>query len=426
MRQARGRITAAVTPLAQTETVATAAALGRVLAEDIRAPFSVPAFANSAMDGYCCRFADIADIAGESKNESKGKGKNETVLAVVGEAFAGRPCARAPGEGECVKIMTGAPLPPGVDVVVPKEETRAKENGGTVAILPGARRAGLHIRAAGEDLRAGETAIAAGELCMPAHLGLASSLGIAQVQVFRKLRAAFFSTGDELRALDSKESGELAPGQIYDSNRWTLRAMLERMGFAPLDFGIVRDDIGALSEAVDKAAAESDFIITSGGASVGEADFIRTVLAKRGEVLFWKVAMRPGRPLAYGKVRKPGGGETDFLGLPGNPVSVMVCFYQFAAAALWKKAGRKEYSPPPLFPAIAGARFKKAPGRMEFQRAILQQNENGEWIATPLPDQGSGILSSMTRANCFAVLPEDAGPIEKGETVQVQPFTGVV
>ena len=411
---ARARITDGVEPLRESENAKLPDALGRVLAEDVVAPFNVPAFDNSAMDGFACRFDDV--------------GGGDRQLTIVGEAFAGRPCDREVKGGECVKIMTGAPVPAGADVIVPVEETRAADNDTVTVNANDKRRRCLHIRNAGEDLRKGEAAVGAGELCMPAHLGLMASLGAAQVRVVRRLRAGFFSTGDELRALDTpdgKPPDKLAPGEIYDSNRHTLRAMIMRMGFEPVDYGVVRDDRAALARALDDAAAQCDFVISSGGASVGEADFIREVLAARGEVLFWKVAMRPGRPLAYGKVRAPDGRKVDFLGLPGNPVSVMVCFYQFAAAALWKKAGRKDYKSPPLFKAAAGAAIRKPRGRMEFQRASLQLKD-GVCIATPAPDQGSGILSSMARADCFIVLPEESEGVQAGGDVSVQLFTGIV
>ncbi|MGI9338678.1 MAG: molybdopterin molybdotransferase MoeA [Gammaproteobacteria bacterium] len=408
---ARRRILDGVLPITQREDVALRRMPGRVLAADIIAPFNVPAFDNSAMDGFACRFDDIGDIGNI--------GDGEVMLNIVGESFAGRPCAREVAGGECIKIMTGAPLPTGADIVVPVEETR---DGGKsqVAITSGKRRRFLHCRFAGEDLPENAVAVCAGQLCRPAHIGLMASLGVGRAEVFRRLRVAFFSTGDELREA-GKQKGKLGHGEIYDSNRHTLLAMIERMGFDALDLGVVPDDIGKIESAVDTAAKDADFIISSGGASVGEADFIRQVLASRGEVLFWKVAMRPGRPLAYGKV-----GEVDFLGLPGNPVSVMVCFYQFAAAALWKKAGRSNITPPPLFPATAAADMRKVKGRTEFQRATLRQDENGKWLATPAADQGSGILSSMANADCFVVLPEESDGAAKGDIVQVQLFEGLV
>ena len=279
-----------------------------------------------------------------------------------------------------------------------------------------ARRAGAHIRLAGEDLQAGAVALARGQLCLPAHIGLLASLGLQTARVYRPLRVAFFSTGDEVRA-----GGEaLGGGDVYDSNRHTLRAMLQRMAFEAIDVGIVPDDKTRLRKAL-QTAASADAIITSGGASVGEADHIRAVLNECGEAKFWKVAMRPGRPLTYGKV-----GNADFFGLPGNPVSVMVCFYQFVQAALWKRAGRVGASAAPLFFAKAAAPLRKARGRVEYQRGILSAGANGEWQVSPTGDQGSGILSSMARANCFIVLPAECEGVAAGEQTQVQLFEGLV
>lgn len=413
VEDARRRILDGVVPLTEVESAGANDMLGRVLAADIIAPFDVPAFDNSAMDGFACCYDDVGNIADNA----------EAVLDIVGESFAGRPCARGIQSGECIKIMTGAPMPLGADIVVPVEESRNIDevDKKQVAIMAAKRRKFLHCRFSGEDMKKDSIALCAGRLCRPAHIGLMASLGVVNAKVFRRLRVAFFSTGDELQEAAKAGDNKLQSGQIYDSNRHTLRAMIERMGFDALDIGVVPDDIGAITKAVDDAADNADFIISSGGASVGEADFIRKVLASRGEVLFWKIAMRPGRPLAYGKVK-----GVDFLGLPGNPVSVMVCFYQFAAAALWKKAGRGDINPPPLFSAIAAADVRKVKGRTEFQRATLQSGEGGQWFATPAKDQGSGILSSMANADCFIVLPEESDGAAKGDIVQVQLFEGVV
>lgn len=386
-------------------------ALLRVIAEDIIAPFNVPGHDNSAMDGFACRLSDVAGGGG---------GNGDAMLRVVGAAFAGHPFNGGFAAGECVKIMTGAPLPAGTEIVIPQEETSDAGGGNVLIRAAPKRRAGTHMRLAGEDLASGETALAAGSLCLPAEIGLLASLGIETAMFKRPLRVAFFSTGDEVRAGGSPLA-KLARGDVYDSNRHTLRAMLQRMGFDAIDFGIVGDERQALADALGRAAADADVIITSGGASVGEADHIRAVLAELGEVRFWKVAMRPGRPLAYGKI-----GNTDFFGLPGNPVSVMVCFYQFVREALWKRAGRSGGTTLPTFPAITTTPLRKAPGRMEFQRGVLSQTKDGENLVTVTGDQGSGILSSMTRANCFIVLPDDCGGVAAGEKVQVQMFEGIV
>ena len=399
--EARELILSQISPVSGAAQVPLRDALGRILSEDVIAPFDVPGFDNSAMDGYACRFADLSD-------------QTETELQVAGRAFAGAPFDGEIGAGQCVRIMTGARIPEGVDIVVPQEEARAEEDKAHIA--SGKRKAGMHIRRAGEDLRSKEAALSAGVLCTPAQVGLLGSIGATEVRVRRKLRVAFFSTGDELKT----PGDTLLPGEIYDSNRHTIFAMLSRMGVEPLDLGVVADCPDQLAQTMDFAMHNADAVIASGGASVGEADYIRPVLAQRGEVLFWKVAMRPGRPLAYGKL-----GSADFFGLPGNPVSVMVCFYQFVQPALWRLAGRIGYDIAPMFRATAAASLKKSPGREEYQRGILSRTANG-WEVSPTGDQGSGILSSMTRADCFIVLEESQGPVSQGEQVWVQVFEGLM
>ncbi|MDM5147926.1 molybdopterin molybdotransferase MoeA [Candidatus Persebacteraceae bacterium Df01] len=401
--EARRLILSRIKPINGESWVPLRDALGCVLSRDIVAPFNVPGHDNSAMDGFACRAADLS-------------AEKDTALRVVGDSFAGHPCTQSVDSGQCVKIMTGAQIPIGADIVIPQEETHTGD-AGEIIIVSSERKVGTHVRAAGEDLRRGDAALSAGQLCHPAEIGLMASLGIVEVPVKRKLRVAFFSTGDELKSLGDT----LIEGEVYDSNRHTLAAMLQQLGIKATDLGVVADEAAALAETLDAAAAHHDVIITSGGASVGEADFIRPVLAERGEVLFWKVAMRPGRPLAYGKV-----GNADFFGLPGNPVSVMVCFYQFVRAALWKRAGRIGDGMLPTIPAITLAPLKKAPGRTEFQRGIMSPKQDGNWTVRSTGDQGSGILSSMTQANCFIVLEDSRGAVTTGETVQIQPFEGLV
>lgn len=398
--EARENILAAIRPIDESAALPLAEALMRVLARDVVAPFNVPGHDNSAMDGFACRMADV--------------GAGEATLPVVGASFAGHPHADALADGACIKIMTGAKLPRGAEVVIPQEETEMEAAAERVRIHANAkRRAGQHIRRAGEDLQQGDTALAAGTLCHAAQIGLLASLGLETAEFLRPLRVAFFSTGDEVRQVGEP----LGESDVYDSNRHTLRAMIQRMGFAAEDFGVVPDDPAALAQTVDAAAARADVIITSGGASVGEADHIRRVLAERGEVLFWKVAMRPGRPLAYGKVN-----GVDFFGLPGNPVSVMVCFYQFVRQALWRRAGRTGSNALPMLAAVTATALKKVPGRMEFQRGWLEQGDDGSAQVIVTGDQGSGILSSMTRGNCFIVLPPECERVEAGDSVWVQPF----
>jgi molybdopterin molybdotransferase len=376
-------------------------ALGRVLAEDIVSPVNVPAHRNSAMDGWAVRGADLAP-------------DGETTLQEIGASFAGKPFGGRVGAKQCVRIMTGGVVPEGADTVVMQE--RAKADGKSIAFAAG-QKTGQNVREAGEDLRAGSVALKMGRTVRPAELGLIASLGIGEVAVYRPLRVAFFSTGDELKSVGAA----LGEGEIYDSNRYTLHGMLTRLGCEPLDMGVVRDDPALLEAAFGKAAANADVVITSGGVSVGEADFVKDMLAKQGEVVFWKIAMKPGRPLAYGKI-----GGAHFFGLPGNPVSVMVTFYQFVRDALLVLGGANPVEPIPTFTAACSVRLKKAPGRTEFQRGILTRSADGTLAVRPTGEQGSGILKSMSDANCFIILGDRTGDVEPGTAVEVQPLEGVV
>ena len=379
------------------------AALYRVLAEDVVSPLDVPGHDNSAMDGWAVRFADLG-------------GDGEVTLKRVGESFAGNPFGGTLGAGEAVRIFTGAVMPRGADTVVMQE--RAREVDGGVAIAAGAvAKAGTNRRFAGEDLKRGAVVFRRGQPLRPAELGMLASLGINEVGVYRKLRVAFFSTGDELRSIGQP----LAEGQIYDSNRYTLYGMLTRLNCDIVDMGVVPDIPDALERAFATAAANADVVITSGGVSVGEADFVKALLDKLGEVLFWKIAMKPGRPLAYGRI-----GGAHFFGLPGNPVSVMVTFYEFVRDALLMLQGRADVAPLPLFKATLAAPIRKAPGRTEFQRGILTPAPGGGWEVRTTGDQGSGILSSMSQANCFIVLDAATGNVAAGEAVDVQLLEGLI
>jgi molybdopterin molybdotransferase len=375
-------------------------ALGRVLAEDVHSPVDVPAHRNSAMDGWAMRGADLA--AGEA------------TLTEVGASFAGRPFAGKMAAGQCVRIMTGGVVPEGADTVVMQE--RAKADGKSITFAAGAR-TGQNVREAGEDLRAGSVALTRGRIVRPAELGLIASLGIGEVAVYRPLRVAFFSTGDELKSVGTT----LGEGEIYDSNRYTIHGMLARLGCEALDMGVVRDDPKALERAFAEASASADVVITSGGVSVGEADFVKSMLGQLGEVVFWKIAMKPGRPLAYGKI-----GGAHFFGLPGNPVSVMVTFYQFVRDALLVLMGANPVEPIPTFRATCSSRLKKAPGRTEFQRGVLTRARDGSLTVKPTGEQGSGILKSMSDANCFIILDDATGNVEPGASVEVQLLEGVV
>ncbi|MBI5784292.1 MAG: molybdopterin molybdotransferase MoeA [Rhodocyclales bacterium] len=381
-------------------------ALGRVLAEDVISPVDVPAHDNSGMDGWAVRSGDLA-------------AEGETRLSNIGTAFAGRAFAGAVGRGEAVRIMTGAMLPAGADCVVIQEVSRVE---GDAVIVPAGQRAQQNIRRAGEDLRAGKPAIPAGKLLRPAELGIIASLGVAEVSVRRRVRVALFSTGDELCSIGTP----LFPGAVYDSNRYTLWGMLTRLGCEVIDMGVVKDQPASLEAAFREAASGADAIITSGGVSVGEADFIKQLMQKLGEVAFWKIAMKPGRPMAFGRIQPDGGENGAWLfGLPGNPVAVMVTFYQFARPALLKLMGLDPVPEFPAFPARCVEDIKKGKGRTEFQRGILFQ-ENGEWCVRPTGHQGSGVLSSMAAADCFIVLEHERGSVAAGEAVQVQLMTGLV
>ncbi len=390
-------IRACLTPVAETEVVPLRQALGRILAQAIVPAIDVPGHDNSAMDGFAVRSSDL-------KNQ-------EIHLKQVGTAFAGRPFAGAVGAGECVRIMTGGVMPKGADTVVVQEVCRAE--GGRVAVPPG-QKAGQNVRAAGEDLKAGVPVLSPGRALAAADIGLIASLGIGEVAVRRRLRVAFFSTGDELASVGAP----LQEGQVYDSNRYTLHGMLARLGVEIEDLGVVRDDPAALEAAFRRAAAGADAIVTTGGVSVGEADFIRQLMAQLGEVLFWKIAMRPGRPMAFGRI-----GKAFLFGLPGNPVAVMVTFYQFVRNALFTLQGRTDLSLPVLS-AESAAAIRKVPGRTEFQRGIVF-NDGGRWKARLTGQQGSGVLRSMSEANCFIVLEHERGNVQAGEPVQVQLFEGL-
>ncbi len=375
-------------------------ALGRVLAEDIISPVNVPAHINSAMDGWALRVDDlIADP--------------NAALTEIGASFAGVPFGKPVGKGECVRIFTGGVVPDGCDAVVMQE--RAQADGKKITFLTGVKKS-QNVRYAGEDLKAGAVALAKGRIVRPAELGLMASLGIGEVGVVRPLRVVFFSTGDELVSIGNP----LAEGQIYDSNRYTLHGMLTRMGCEVIDIGVIRDDPALLEKAFHDASAIGDVVITSGGVSVGEADFVKTLLAKLGEVVFWKIAMKPGRPLAYGKI-----GGAHFFGLPGNPVSVMVTFYQFVRDALLTLQGVDPLPVQPLLKAVCTSAIKKAPGRTEFQRGVLYL-EDGVYKVRTTGEQGSGILKSMSDANCFIMLHDHVGNVDAGATVEVQILEGVI
>jgi molybdopterin molybdotransferase len=392
-------IRAFVRPISGVERLPVRAALGRVLAEDIVSPIDVPSHDNSAMDGYAVRSADL--------------GRAEAVtLTEIGAAFAGKEFTGRVGAGQCVRVMTGAVMPQGTDTVVIQEAVKVSGNRVTV---PGGQETGQNRRLAGEDLQKGKPALKAGALLRPAELGMIASLGIGEVNVRRKLKVAFFSTGDELVSVGKT----LKAGEVYDSNRYTLWGMLTRLGCEVIDMGVVRDDPAKLEAAFREASERADAVVTSGGVSVGEADFTKQMMAKLGEVVFWKIAMRPGRPMAFGKV-----GDAYLFGLPGNPVAVMVTFYHFVRGALLAMMGRNDRDLP-LLRVKSEIAIRKKPGRTEYQRGILE-HKSGEWSVRLTGAQGSGILRSMSEANCFVVLAHEQSGVNAGDLVDVMVMDGLV
>lgn len=405
--EAQGLIHDAIDPIADTEVVSIMQALGRVLAADIVSPISVPAHDNSAMDGFALRGCDLPTTG------------TPLCLTIVGTALAGQPFHGTVGQGECVRIMTGAVMPSGCDTVVPQEFT-THATPGSITVPPGVVQAGDHRRLEGEDLQQGQAALHQGRILNPADLGLLASLGTAQVLVRRRLRVAFFSTGDELRSLGEP----LAPGCIYDSNRYTLFGMLTRLGCELVDMGVVRDDPASLEAALRRACEQADAIITSGGVSVGEADYTKQVMSRLGDVGFWKIGMRPGRPMAFGAIASDGH-TASLFGLPGNPVAVMVTFYFLVRDALLRMMGA-HCEPLPRMRATTHAAIRKKPGRTEYQRAILTTSADGQPMVRITGTQGSGVLRSMSEANCMVVLHDAQGDVRAGDPVDVVLFEGLV
>lgn len=394
------RIVDAVKPITAQRCVSLREALDGITAQDVRAPMNVPPFINSAMDGYAVASQDLPS-SGEIK------------LRVLGKSFAGKPFTGAIKSGACVRIMTGAVVPAGADTIIMQEH--AKVDGENITITAGHTK-GQHVRHPGDDFAANATIIHAGERLSPAKLGLLASVGVTELQILRKPVVAFFSTGDELKGVGQA----LQPGDIYDSNRYLLFGMLQKLGVDFLDMGVVADVKADIEHTLQQAASCADVIITSGGASVGEADFIKQILDAIGQVNFWKIAMKPGKPLAFGNID----GKL-FFGLPGNPVSAMATFYLFVQPALRLLEGETAQSALQLRARCSSA-LKKQPGRKDFQRGIVHSNQRGELIVDSTGIQGSHILSSMGKANCFIVLPREAGNIEAGSEVDVMLFNGLI
>ncbi len=421
-----------VEPVSATEDLPLFSALGRVLAQDVISPVSVPPHDNSAMDGYA--FAGDQLVAGQP-----------LTLRVVGTALAGKAWVGTVAAGECVKIMTGAIMPTGLDTVVPQEFTTAAAADGHITIAADVLKTGDNRRFKGEDLMEGSVALAKGTLLAPAALGLVASLGLPTVTVYRRLRVAYFSTGDEILSLGEPPR----EGAVYDSNRYTVFGLLTRLGVEVIDLGVVRDEPALLEAAFRDAAQRADAIITSGGVSVGEADHTRTMMKKLGDVAFWRIAMRPGRPMAVGRIattknqaklassaypssaksyqndtNHPHSGAVLF-GLPGNPVAVMVTFLAFVRPALLRMMG-STHSAPPLLRATSTEAMRKKPGRTEYQRGTITTAADGTLQVRTTGNQGSGVLSSMVQANGLIVLHHGQGNVAVGDAVDVMVFDGVI
>ena len=386
------------------ESVALVDALDRILASDVESPIDVPSYVNSAMDGYAIRATDIPQ-------------EGESSLKVAGTIWAGKPLSEPVDPGCAARIMTGGMMPEGLDTVVIQEHVRAE---GDLVVIDSDVEAGRNVRQAGEDVQQGQTVVEAGTRIDPAHLGLLASLGVSEVSVVRRLRVAYFTTGDELRSLKDHAGTSLGPGELFDSNRYTLFGMLSRLNVEILDLGVVRDNPEDTRSAFHRAAADADVILTSGGVSAGEADFVTKIFHEIGDVSFWKLAMRPGRPLAFGTV-----GDAVFFGLPGNPVAVMVTFYEFVEPALRRLMGETETRPLQI-PARCLSTLRKSPGRTEYQRGVLGRNTDGELTVSSTGKQGAGRLSSMTAADCIIVLEPGKDRVIPGDMVEVQPFRGLV
>lgn len=402
--KARNKILDEITPLDDAQRLPLRQALNRVLAQDIISSLNVPGHTNSAVDGYALDGNNLPSSGTAS-------------FSITGTAMAGSPFTGSYNDEECIRIMTGAVMPEGTDTVIMQEHVRLDNDHITI---DSSHRAGQNVRQAGEDIAVGDTVLQQGKLITAADLGIISSLGIGEVDVFRRPRVAFFSTGDELRSIGDGSNQSLKSGEIYDSNRYSLYGMLKRLDVEILDLGVVRDNPDDMKLAFEHASDMADIIITSGGVSVGEADYIKGVLEQLGNMHFWKIAMKPGRPLTFGHVR-----NSLFFGLPGNPVAVMVTFYQFVKPAIqYLSSGR--YHTPLTITASCASSLRKKPGRFEFIRGIYSSNKDGSITVHKSGQQGSGILTSMSEANCFIMLDEDNAGVNAGDMVPIQPFDVVI
>ncbi|MDD5578881.1 MAG: molybdopterin molybdotransferase MoeA [Methylobacter sp.] len=398
--QALERIKEAINPVAGSEKVTLKNALGRILSKSIYSPINIPPDRNAAMDGYALSSADIDR-------------EHPFTLGLAGTSWAGKPFQNPLQPGQCVRIFTGAVVPEQADSVIMQEQVKADRQ---AINFPANMPAGQNIRAAGEDIKQGELLCALPKKLTAGDLGLLASAGIHDISVKRQLKIAFFSTGDELIPIGRA----LEPGKIYDSNRYSLSGLLADPNYDAVDLGVIPDNKQFLENKLIEASKNHDVIITTGGASVGEADYIKEILESCGEINFWKVAIKPGKPLAFGKI-----GSCCFFGLPGNPLAVIVTFQQMVTPALKQLCGAPASNPLRLMATCTTA-LKKGPGRLEFQTGVLTQAGNGEFSVASAGKQGSHMLSSISRANCYIVLPAECSGIQAGDTVSVEPFSTLI
>jgi len=401
VNQARNRIIDEIKPIKGIQKLALRSCLNHFLAEEITSPIDVPSHINSAMDGYAITGDDLPVDAPKT-------------YQVIGTAYAGKPSNNICQKGQVVRIMTGGVMPKGCDTVIMQEMVEVVDD--TTITLKAEHKTGQNVRQAGEDIAKGSNILSIGRQITAADLGILASLGIAELQVYRRPRVAFFSTGDELRSIGDT----LGEGEIYDSNRYTLYAMLKQLDVEILDMGVIPDTKEDIHSAFVNASEMADIVITSGGVSVGEADYIKPTLKALGDTHFWKISMKPGRPLTFGSLNQDSN-TAWFFGLPGNPVAVMVTFMQFVLPAIHYLSSGKVKKPITLKAKCSSKLYKRA-GRTEYQRGIFEQTSDGELIVKRTGKQGSGILTSMSLANCFILLFEDCDGIEAGESVEIQPF----
>lgn len=385
-----------ITSLINQQTIILPNALGKTLAEDVISPMNVPVYQNSAMDGYAFNSDDIP-------------GDGTKALKNIGTSFAGTPFAGVIEKGECIRIMTGAKMPANADTVIEQEKVSVKGN----AIEIGSQiKPGQNVRNIGEDIAKDSVVLASGQVVGAAQLGVLASLGLASLKVKRNIRVAVFSSGDEIRSIGEALEGS----QIYDSNRYTISGMLKDLGVDVIDMGVIPDNKEAITQALTQGASEADMLITSGGVSVGDADYIKQCLDESGQTYFNKLHLKPGRPLTFGHIN-----NTHFFGLPGNPVAVMVTFMYFVRPAIKQLMGHKDIELIDLqIPCMT--QLRKLPGRTEIQRGIIEQDPEHGMVVKSTGKQGSGVLSSMSKGNCFIYLGHESESVEIGDMVTVHPF----